>query len=154
MGKEIERKFLIADDSWRGSAEGISIRQGYLSTARERVVRVRTAGDKGYLTIKGLPRGATRPEYEYEIPVDDARHMLDNLCVGYTIDKIRYKIEYAGLTYEIDEFKGENEGLVIAEVELEAEDQAIEMPPWAGREVTGDPKYFNSSLIDNPYSKW
>ena len=154
MGKEIERKFLLTGDSWKDMAKGILYRQGYLSTVKERTVRVRTIDDKGYLTIKGITTGATRAEYEYEISVSDANEMLDNLCEKPIIEKKRYKIEYEGLIWEVDEFFGENNGLVFAEVELTSEDQSIKKPEWIGEEVTGDPKYFNSNLIKNPYKNW
>ena len=154
MGKEIERKYLIKDDSWRECAYGTTYRQGYLSTVKERTVRVRTIDDKGFLTIKGITIGATRREYEYEIPTADANEMLDELCEKPIIEKTRFKIPHAGLTWEIDEFAGVNLGLIVAEVELESEDQNIDFPPWVGEEVSGDPRYFNSNLIANPYTNW
>lgn len=154
MGKEIERKFLVKDNSWRALAPGTKYRQGYLNSAKERIVRVRTINDKGYLTIKGITSGATRAEYEYEIPVTEAEAMLDELCEKPLIEKNRYKIDYEKLIWEVDEFFGENQGLIVAEVELESEDQDYEKPGWIGDEVTGDPKYFNSNLIINPYLKW
>ncbi len=154
MGKEIEKKFLITGEEWRKLAEGVSYRQGYLSTVKERTVRVRTIGKTGYLTIKGLTVGATRLEYEYEISVSDSNEMLDELCEKPIIEKNRYKVEFDGLIWEIDEFFGENEGLVYAEVELTSEDQEIKKPAWIGDEVTGDPRFFNSNLIAHPYSKW
>jgi CYTH domain-containing protein len=106
------------------------------------------------LTVKGITTGASRPEYEYEIPVTDADEMLDELCERYLIEKKRYKIEYKGFIWEVDEFFGENQGLIVAEVELENEDQSYEKPEWIGDEVTGDPKYFNSNLVKDPYLKW
>jgi CYTH domain-containing protein len=154
MGKEIERKYLINDDSWRQGASGTTYRQGYLSTVKERTVRVRTIDDKGFLTIKGITIGATRREYEYEIPTADANEMLDELCEKPIIEKTRFKISHAGLTWEIDEFSGVNQGLIVAEVELESEDQNIDFPPWVGVEVSGDPRYFNSNLIAKPYANW
>jgi len=154
MGKEIERKFLVKGDEWKKLGKGTVYRQGYLSTVKERVVRVRTIDDKGYLTIKGINRGATRLEYEYEIPLQDANEMLDELCERPLIEKTRYVVPYAGLKWEIDEFAGENEGLVFAEVELTDENQKIELPDWIGEEVTDDPRYFNSNLIKHPYTKW
>jgi CYTH domain-containing protein len=154
MGKEIERKFLVKGNSWRALAPGTKYRQGYLNRAKERVVRVRTIDDKGYLTIKGITLGATRVEYEYEIPVAEAEAMLDELCEKPLIEKNRYKIDYEKLIWEVDEFFGENEGLIVAEVELESEDQDYKKPGWIGDEVTGDPKYFNSNLIIKPYLKW
>ena len=154
MAQEIERKFLVQSDTWRGLAPGIQYRQGYLSTVKERVVRVRTIGDKGYLTIKGITVSATRSEYEYVIPVREANEILDNLCEQPLIEKIRYKIPVSGLIWEIDEFTGANHGLIVAEVELSDENQAIALPGWIGDEVTNDPKYFNSNLIAHPYSVW
>lgn len=154
MAKEIERKFLVKDDeTWR-SVKGEIYRQGYLSTVKERTVRVRTIGSRGYLTIKGLTKGATRLEFEYDIPVEDARQMLDELCERPLIEKTRRKIEQDDLTWELDEFFGENQGLVVAEVELQDEDQTFTKPPWIGQEVTTDPRYFNANLVNNPYSQW
>jgi adenylate cyclase len=154
MGIEIERKYLLKDDSWRELAKGTQYRQGYLNSEKERVVRVRTINGKGFLTIKGISTGATRVEYEYEIPDADAAAMLDGLCEKPLIEKNRYKIEFEGLVWEVDEFFGENQGLIVAEVELESEDQQFEKPGWTGEEVTGNAKYFNSNLIQNPYLKW
>lgn len=154
MGTEIERKFLVKENSWRSLAAGTIYRQGYLNSAKERTVRVRTIDDKGFLTIKGVTTGASRVEYEYEIPVADADALLDDLCEKPLIEKNRYKIDFEGFVWEVDEFFGENQGLIVAEVELESEDQAFEKPGWIGEEVTGDPKYFNSNLINNPYLKW
>jgi len=154
MAKEIERKFLIIGESWRELAQGTSYRQGYLSTVKERTVRVRTIDDNGYLTIKGITVGATRAEYEYEIPAADANEMLNALCEQPIIEKNRYKIPLDGFTWEVDEFGGVNDGLIVAEVELESEDQEFNKPDWIGEEVTGDPRYFNSNLIANPYSGW
>jgi adenylate cyclase len=154
MAKEIERKFLVNSSEWRALAKGTEYRQGYLSTVKERTVRVRTIDSAGYLTIKGISTGATRLEYEYEISVADAHEMLDKLCERPLIEKKRYKIEYGGLFWEVDEFFGENDGLVVAEVELEDENQEIRKPEWIGKEVTGDPRYFNSNLTKIPYKKW
>jgi len=154
MGKEIERKFLVKGNRWKEISTGVLFRQGYLSTVKERTVRVRTIDNKGFLTIKGITVGATRPEYEYEISVSDANEMLDSLCEKPIIEKNRAKIEYKGLIWEVDEFFGENEGLVFAEVELESEEQKIELPDWIGEEVTGNPMYFNSNLIKNPFKNW
>ncbi len=154
MGKEIERKFLVKDDSFRSLAQGTRYRQGYLNSVKERVVRVRTIDDKGFLTIKGITTGATRAEYEYEIPVKEADAMLEELCEQPLIEKNRYKIAHKGFIWEVDEFFGENQGLIFAEVELESEDQQFDKPDWITDEVTGDPKYFNSNLIQNPYKNW
>jgi len=154
MGKEIERKYLVKGDSWRALATGTVYRQGYLSTVKERTVRVRTINDTGFLTIKGITRGVSRLEFEYEIPEADARQLLDELCEKPLVEKSRYKINYAGLTWEVDEFAGANEGLIVAEVELESEGQQIDLPEWIGEEVSGDPRYFNSNLIAHPYTRW
>ena len=145
---------LIVEDSWRELAEGTFYRQGYLSTVKERTVRVRTIDDKGYLTIKGITIGATRAEYEYEIPAAEANEMLDTLCEQPIIEKKRYKIPSDGFTWEIDEFGGVNQGLIVVEIELEDENQEFSKPDWIGEEVTGDPRYFNSNLIANPFTTW
>jgi CYTH domain-containing protein len=154
MGLEIERKFLVVNDAWRVNAVGVRYRQGYLSTVPERTVRVRTVGNQGFLTIKGITQGAARREYEYEIPLGDANEMLDGLCERPLIEKVRYKIPYGGLLWELDEFEGDNAGLLMAEVELTSADQAVELPAWAGREVTGEAQYYNANLIANPFSRW
>jgi adenylate cyclase len=153
MGKEIERKYLVSGDGYKALAEGVLFRQGYLNSAKERVVRVRTMGPKAALTIKGITVGATRAEFEYDIPLEDARQLLE-LCEQPLIEKTRYKIPVDGLVWEIDEFHGANEGLTVAECELESEDQQVAKPDWVGDEVTGDPRYFNSNLIANPYTTW
>lgn len=154
MGIEIEKKFLLTGKEWKQLATGTAYRQGYLNSAKERTVRVRTINDQGFLTIKGVSVGATRLEYEYEIPLEDANELLDELCEKPLIEKNRYKVNFSGFTWEIDEFFGENDGLIVAEIELESEDQAFDKPDWVGEEVTGDSRYFNSNLINNPYSKW
>jgi len=153
MGKEIERKFLVHGDAWR-EGDGVEYRQGYLNTDKERTVRVRSAGDRAWLTIKGITRGATRAEYEYEIALEEGRQLLDELCAKPLIEKRRYRVTHDNLIWEIDEFFGDNEGLVVAEVELMSEDQAFEKPPWAGEEVTGDPRYYNANLVEKPYKQW
>jgi len=154
MGKEIERKFLVKGNSWRGQASGKRYRQGYLSTVKERTVRVRTAGDKGFLTVKGITTGATRSEYEYEIPLADANEMLDQLCERPLVEKTRYRIPQGNVVWEIDEFEGDNRGLITAEVELKNEHQSVTLPDWIGQEVTGDPRYFNANLVAKPFSQW
>lgn len=154
MGKEIERKFLVKGDAWRQLAKGVPYRQGYLSTVKERTVRVRTVGDRGFLTIKGVTVGATRAEYEYEIPLQDANEMLTNLCEKPLIEKNRYTIDLGPVTWEIDEFFGDNQGLIVAEVELQDEAQKLDFPPWIGEEVTGQPQYFNANLIKKPFTTW
>ena len=154
MAVEIERKFLVQGDGWRGLAPGKHYRQGYLSTDADRTVRVRVIEDRGYLTIKGATVNATRAEYEYAIPVEDAHAMLDTLCERPLVEKTRYRIEHQGMVWEVDEFAGENAGLLLAEVELDSEDQVIALPDWAGEEVTGELRYYNSNLIANPFSQW
>jgi len=154
MGKEIERKFLVRGEAWKKLAVGTAYRQGYLSTVKERTVRVRTVGTKGFLTVKGITVDNTRAEYEYEIPAADANQMLDALCERPLVEKTRYKIAAGGVVWEVDEFHGENEGLVVAEVELADADQKFGLPEWVGAEVSGDPKFFNANLIANPYSRW
>ncbi|MBD2446219.1 CYTH domain-containing protein [Nostoc sp. FACHB-152] len=154
MAKEIERKFLVKSDSWRQLAQGSVYRQGYISTQKAATVRVRIADNRGYLTIKGRSEKYTRAEFEYVIPVADAQEMLDTLCDRPLIEKVRYKIDWAGLTWEIDEFDGANKGLIIAEVELSDKQQQIELPDWIGEEVSDDPRYFNSNLAKVPFSQW
>lgn len=154
MGTEIERKYLVEGSDWRRLGTGSVFRQGYLSTVKERTVRVRVVGESGFLTVKGITMDATRTEFEYEIPAAEARLMLSELCEQPIIEKVRYIIDWEGLTWEIDEFSGVNAGLVVAEVELVHVDQQIPVPPWIGEEVTDDPRYFNSNLIARPYSTW
>ena len=154
MHKEIERKFLVAGEAWRNLATGALYRQGYLCDAPERTVRVRLAEGKGWLTIKGLTVDATRAEYEYEIPVAEAEALLDNLALKPLLEKIRYKIPHAGLTWEVDEFLGDNAGLIVAEVELTSATQTFSKPAWVGEEVTTDPRYFNSNLVRRPFRLW
>ncbi|MEM7433835.1 MAG: CYTH domain-containing protein [Myxococcota bacterium] len=154
MGQEIERKFLIRDDGWRASATGTRFRQGFLSTEPERTVRVRLAGMVGTLTIKGKTVGATRSEFEYEIPTGDAEFLLDNLCRRPLIEKVRYVTRVGSHTWEIDVFEGENAGLVVAEIELATEDEPFERPSWLGNEVTDDPRYFNANLVESPFREW
>ncbi len=154
MGSEIEKKFLIADNSWQGLANGMEYRQGYLNSEKGRTVRVRIIEDKGILTIKGPNDNGARLEYEYDIPLEDAGEMLDLLCHKPLIEKIRYCIPFAGFIWEVDEFKGENEGLLIAEIELEYVGQEFTKPAWIGSEVTADPRYYNANLVKHPYSAW
>jgi len=154
MGTEIERKFLVNDRSWKRNVQAVRCRQGYLCPGSGTTVRVRIMAGRGYLTIKGRGTGIARMEYEYAIPVADAEEMMERLCEKPLIEKNRYTVEHAGMFWEVDEFFGENSGLIVAEVELEREDQIFSLPPWAGREVTGDPRYFNAALTRNPYSRW
>ena len=152
MSTEIERKFLVDGIEWKLGI-GVPYCQGYLNPNKERTVRVRIAGDKAFLTIKGITKGISRPEFEYEIPVSDAEQLL-KICDGPLIQKTRYVVNYKGNIWEVDEFSGENEGLIIAEIELQDEAQLFERPSWVGKEVSDDPRYFNSNLASNPYSKW
>ena len=154
MGREIERKFLVIGDDWRQRATATTIRQGYLCSLAERSVRVRVAGDRGTLTIKGMAIGATRAEYEYEIPLGDAEELLDGLCERPLIEKTRYRVENEGDTWEVDVFAGDNAGLTVAEIELEDEGQKVVLPRWIGEEVTGDPRYLNANLFKHPFSRW
>lgn len=149
MPLEIERKFLVRDDRWRDGARSEHYCQGYLSKGKA-TVRVRRAGDRAYLTVKGEPDGISRPEYEYEIPVDHAQSMLHALCEGPLIEKTRHEIRHDGLLWQVDEFAGANSGLIVAEVELSHPEQAISLPEWIGEEVTEDPRYYNSALATNP----
>lgn len=152
MPAEIERKFLVKGNDWRQS-QGIHIRQGYLNRDKERTVRVRLAGQKAFLTVKGMNIGATRAEYEYPIPVSHAEELF-KICDGPVLEKNRYTVDHNGLIWEVDEFLGENEGLIVAEVELKSEEQSFERPNWVGPEVTEDTRYFNSNLCAHPFSKW
>jgi CYTH domain-containing protein len=154
MAKEIERKFLLIGDEWRALATGTHYRQGYLNSTKERTVRIRTINDKAFLTVKGITVSATRAEYEYEIPFGDCVEMLEGLAERPIIEKKRYKIHDDGLVWEVDEFLGVNQGLIVAEVELQSEDQVFEKPVWVGEEVSGDPRYFNSNLVAYPYTTW
>ncbi|MCX7921495.1 MAG: CYTH domain-containing protein [Clostridia bacterium] len=154
MGREIERKFLVKDKSFKQLATGSLYRQGYLNSDFHRVVRVRVNDNRGFITVKGKATGATRTEYEYEIPLNDANDMLNNLCEKPIIEKQRYKYEYLGFIWEIDEFYGENEGLVLAEIELEDENIDFPKPHWVEKEVTHDFRYTSSSLIKEPYKNW
>ncbi len=154
MAKEIERKFLVVGDAWRALAQGVEYRQGYLNSIKERTVRIRTVGEKAVITVKGPTVGVTRMEFEYQIPYDDCVAMLDNLAEKPIIEKKRYKIPMGEFVWEIDEFFGVNAGLIVAEIELKSEDQAFEKPEWIGKEVSGDPRYFNSMLVAHPYSTW
>ncbi len=154
MPEEIERKFLVIGDGWRDAAVGTRFRQGFLSTEPERTVRVRVAGARGSITVKGKTVGAKREEFEYEIPLQDVEQMLDGLCKRPFIEKVRYTLSVGRHVWEIDVFEGENAGLVVAEIELASEDEAFEKPDWAGEEVTHDPRYFNSNLVAKPFRAW
>ena len=155
MAQEIERKFLPKNDQWRTLGTGDRYCQGYIMTQQPgKTVRVRIAGDRGFLTIKSKSEGFSRSEFEYEIPLADAQILLETLCDSPLVDKIRYKIPVDSLIWEVDEFLGDNAGLIVAEVELTAETDAIAIPDWIGAEVTGDPRYYNSNLAQNPYKNW
>ena len=150
MGIEIERKFLLVGNGWKNQTVGNTIRQGYLSSDHARVVRIRIVNDEAFITIKSSTNGIFRNEWEYPIPIRDAEDMLENLCLRPLIEKKRYCVTYEGMTWEIDEFFGENEGLLIAEIELESENQIFSKPKWVGKEVTDDPRYYNTNLMRNP----
>ncbi|MGD9899911.1 MAG: CYTH domain-containing protein [Calditrichaceae bacterium] len=154
MGIEIERKFLVRNDSWRGAYSGEKYRQGYLSTHLNRTTRVRVAGEKAFITIKGRNNGLTRREFEFEIPKDEAEEILRTLCEQPILEKTRYSIDYKGMAWVIDEFEGENEGLILAEIELTHENQVIHFPDWIGEEVSSDVRYYNSNLVSNPFKNW
>ena len=154
MGIEIERKFLIDTNKLPTLKNGYTIKQGYIQTINHTTVRVRIRDKEAFLTIKGKSVGASRLEFEYPIPLQDANDMLNNLCQTLFIDKTRYLVEYEGHVWEIDIFEGSNKGLIIAEVELESEEEALTLPNWVAKEVTDDIRYFNSNLIEHPYSNW
>jgi len=155
MGIEIERKYLLKDERWRASANaGTRYRQGYLVGAKAASVRVRIEGEQAFLNIKSATLGITRQEYEYPIPMQDARAMLDGLCAQPLIEKTRYHLDYQGHVWEIDVFAGENAGLVVAEIELASEQADFPRPDWLGEEVSDDPRYYNVSLVKTPYKDW
>jgi adenylate cyclase len=153
MGVEIERKFLLLGEAWRTLGTAVPMRQGYLSSNKARVVRVRIEGEHAYLTIKGQSVGATRGEWEYPVPLADAEQLLA-LCEQPLVEKVRRRIAVAGHTWEVDEFSGVNAGLLVAEIELASEDEAFEKPAWIGAEVTDDARYYNSSLVKKPFTTW
>ncbi len=155
MGREVERKFLVTDERWRGDADaGTRMRQGYLGRAEGASVRVRQAGERAWLNIKGATLGVERREYEYEIPLGDAREMLDSLCREPLVEKTRYRVPVGAHCWEVDVFEGANAGLVVAEVELAHADEPFEIPPWAGTEVSELPRYYNVCLVSHPYRDW
>ena len=154
MGIEIEHKYLVETSLWRPAGPGTLYRQGYLSSVKERVARVRIADELGFVTIKGESRQLTRLEFEYPIPLADAVAMLDQLCERPIIEKTRHREVFAERTWEIDVFHGDNEGLLIAEVEVASVSDRVVLPAWAGAEVSDDPRYFNNNLIKNPYKNW
>jgi len=153
MGQEIERKFLVTGDAWR-TDNGTLIRQGYMHNDVNGTVRVRTKGERAYLTIKGGMTGITRAEFEYEIPLADANQMLDELCQKPLIEKVRHEVHMDRFIWEIDEFLVDNAGLVVVEIELEDENQEFPKPDWLGKEVSQDARYLNANLVKNPFSRW
>jgi adenylate cyclase len=154
MGIEIERKFLVTGDGWRQPASAQTrFSQGYLSREPARTVRVRLADERAFLTVKGATKGATRAEFEYEIPLADAPQLLA-MCDGPVVEKIRHVCLHEGMTWEVDEFLGANAGLVVAEIELVSEDQPFARPAWLGAEVTGDARYVNANLAVRPFTRW
>lgn len=155
MGQEIERKYLVDEEKWQqlDKPPGQLYRQGYLLTDPIKTIRVRQTPDKGYLTIKGLSIGATRPEYEYSIPLHEAKELLDNFSIA-ELSKIRYEILFDNKMWEVDEFLGDNNGLIVAEIELTSEDEEFNIPSWVKHEVTGQEQYYNSNLTINPFKNW
>ena len=154
MAKEIERKFLVKNESFKLFSTGVLYRQGYLNRDKHRTVRVRVAGEQAFLTIKGLTNGMERLEFEYPIAVSDANEMLETMCPKPLIEKYRFNIMADGHLWEVDEFTGDNEGLIVAEVELKSSDEEVIIPDWVGAEVTGELKYYNSNLVINPFKNW
>lgn len=150
MGVEVERKFLVKSEAWRAGAKACPIRQGYLCLGADTTVRIRVAGRRAFITVKSKTEGMSRAEYEYDIPLDDAEAMLEGLCARPLIEKTRYSLMHAGKLWTVDVFGGDNEGLVVAEVELDCPDEKVALPPWVGEEVTADPRYRNSSLVSAP----
>lgn len=155
MAAEIERKFLVTSDAWRAHVQRqATFRQGYLANGERSSVRVRIDGSEARLNIKSATLGVWRREYEYVIPLKDGEEMLEQLCVKPLIEKTRYYVAYKGHVWEIDEFEGDNEGLVVAEIELSSEDEVVEKPDWVGEEVSADVRYYNVSLVAHPYKYW
>lgn len=155
MGIEIERKFLVNKDLWKREepVKSVIIRQGYLLTDPDKTIRVRVAGEQGYLTIKGRAAGFSRVEFEYEIPVTEAGELIDRFSAN-RVEKIRHYVQFKGKLWEVDEFKGENEGLLIAEIELRSAEEVFEKPDWVEEEVTTDPRYLNANLAKKPFRHW
>lgn len=155
MPEEIEHKFLVCSDGWRGAVtRSVEYRQGYLANNGRCSVRVRVSDSKGHLNIKSAQLGVYRQEYEYEIPLEEAHALLDGLCEKPLVEKVRHFVPHAGRTWEVDEFRGDNEGLVVAEVELEQLGEAFERPEWVSDEVSDDPRYYNVNLVKAPYNTW
>lgn len=155
MGIEIERKFLVKKEIWATveKPKGEQFRQGYLVNTKEKTVRVRQTTSQGFLTIKGKSEGASRAEFEYEIPHNEAGELLDKFAEN-ELSKVRYTLKNRGDIWEVDEFFGENQGLLVAEIELNSEDQLFDIPEWLDNEVTDDSRYFNANLATDPFSKW
>ncbi len=155
MGAEIERKYLVNKEIWDNTVKDDkhSIRQGYILNNPDKTIRIRLFDEKGYITIKGLSTGASRPEFEYQIPEEDAKELLDKFCTSL-ISKIRDKISYKGKLWEVDEFLEDNAGLIVAEIELSDEQETFDLPNWITKEVTGEEKYYNSNLLIHPYKDW
>ena len=154
LGTEIERKYLVSGEAWRPGYESRRLRQGYLAFGPPASVRVRVSGTVAHLNIKRSTLDISRDEFEYPLPVEDAEFMLATLCQGRLVEKTRHWVRFGGLVWEVDIFEGANAGLVVAEVELDRADQRIELPPWAGREVSGEARYLNSALAQRPFSEW
>lgn len=155
MATEIERKFLLKNDSWRTEAnEGSMIRQGYLAGTGKSSIRVRVSGEKANINIKSATLDVTRQEYEYTIPLSEANEILDTLCEGPLIEKTRYHVQHDDHLWEVDEFYGDNQGLVVAEIELNSADENFERPDWVGEEVSDDTRYYNVCLVKHPYKDW
>ena len=152
--EEIERKFLVNGNDFKHGTEPVFIRQGFISTHKEHVLRIRTCGQKAFITLKSSGSGITRKEYEYEIPYTDATELLETFCLKPLIEKNRYRITYKDANWDVDEFLGVNRGLVLAEIELGSEDETFINPPWLGKEVTDDPRYYNARLAELPYTAW
>lgn len=153
MAIEIERKFLVDGSRWQPEGAGVCFRQGYLCPGTGITVRIRVAGEQAFITVKGPTQGYARAEYEYAIPLPDAEQMLADLCQQPLIEKTRYRVEYAGHCWEVDVFEAANQGLILAEIELPGEDTRFSLPPWIDREVSGDPRYFNSALARTPHPR-
>ncbi|PSB04729.1 CYTH domain-containing protein [Merismopedia glauca] len=154
MAVEIERKFLVNSNEWRSLAPGTLYRQGYIPTNPDVTVRVRLVGEQGYLTIKTPLTAISKAEYEYPIPLSDAQSMIDSACKSLIVEKYRHKIPFGGLVWEVDEFIGQNAGLILAEVEIPTEDFAVELPNWNLQEVSGDRRYYNHYLAHHPFQTW
>lgn len=155
MPTEIERKYLVTGDSWRQDAgAGVAIVQGYLGSNEKSSIRIRIDGESAHLNIKSRTIGIRRSEFDYPIPVDEATELLQKLCDQPLIKKNRYPVQYQGHLWEVDVFAGDNAGLIVAEIELSAPEQSFKLPAWAGREVSDDPRYYNTCLVSHPYKDW